>query len=206
MSLLEKKIYLASRSPRRRELLKQIGVNFELLLMRSYPAGRADIDETPGADESAGEYVLRIARAKAEAGWMRLLERGLPKFPVLGADTAVALDDEILGKPDGQQQAEDMLRKLSGQQHQVFSAVAIAYEGAIDVLLSRTMVAFGELSDAVIRAYVLSGEPFDKAGGYGIQGRAASFIEQIQGSYTGVVGLPLYETTQLLRKFGMPAS
>lgn len=202
MTILDKRIYLASRSPRRRELLKQIGVSFEVLLMRNYPSTRADIDETPAEGEKPGEYALRIARAKAEAGWTRLLERGLPKFPVLAADTTVAIEDEILGKPEGQAQAEEMLRKLSGKQHQVFTAVAMAFEGSRDSQLSRTLVSFGELNDALIRNYAQSGEPFDKAGGYGIQGKAACFIEQIQGSYTGVMGLPLFETSQLLKKFG----
>jgi septum formation protein len=200
---LEKRIYLASHSPRRRELLKQINVAFEVMLMRTFPATRADIDETPRPDEKPGEYALRVAREKAEAGWMHILQHALRKHPVLGADTTVALGDEIFGKPANAAEAETMLRNLSGHQHQVYSAVTVAFEGTIESVLSRTSVTFGELSEATIKAYAASGESVDKAGGYGIQGRAASFITQIQGSYSGVMGLPLYETAQLLRKFGI---
>ncbi len=199
----KKKIYLASRSPRRRELLKQIGVNFEVLLMRNFPAVRADLDEAPLKGEKPEDYVVRMARAKAETGWTRLLERALPRSPVLGADTTVALGEEIFGKPANHAEAEAMLRKLAGKQHQVLSAVAMASEGTIDAVLSRSTVTFGAMDDALIRAYVLAGESLDKAGGYGIQGRAACFISHIEGSYSGIMGLPLFETVQLLRRYGI---
>ena len=204
MNTLEKKIYLASRSPRRRELLKQIGINFELLIMRSYPLQRADVDETPKPGESPGDYVMRLASSKATAGWVRLLERRLPRLPVLGADTTVAVVGEILGKPSTPDDAAGMLRKLSGHDHEVFSAVSVAFNDHVETKLSRSVVRFAELSDALIEDYVDTGEPMDKAGAYGIQGKAATFIEQIDGSYSGIMGLPLHETSLLLRQVGMP--
>ncbi len=204
MNTLEKKIYLASRSPRRRELLKQIGINFEVLIMRSYPLQRADVDETPQPGELAGDYVSRLARSKAATGWLRLMERRLPRLPVLGADTTVAVDDEIIGKPSTPDEAAVMLRKLAGREHEVFSAVAVAYSDNVEVKLSRSVVRFAELSDALIEDYVNTGEAMDKAGAYGVQGKAATFIAQIDGSYSGIMGLPLYETSLLLRQVGMP--
>ena len=204
MNTLEKKIYLASRSPRRRELLKQIGINFELLIMRSYPLQRADVDETPKPGESPGDYVMRLASSKATAGWVRLLERRLPRLPVLGADTTVAVGAEILGKPSTPDDAAGMLRKLSGHDHEVFSAVSVAFNDHVETKLSRSVVRFAELSNALIEDYVDTGEPMDKAGAYGIQGKAATFIEQIDGSYSGIMGLPLHETSLLLRQVGMP--
>lgn len=204
MNTLEKKIYLASRSPRRRELLKQIGINFELLIMRSYPQVRADVDETPQPGESPGDYVSRLARSKATAGWARLMERRLPRLPVLGADTTVAVDGEIIGKPSTPDEAATMLRKLAGREHEVFSAVAVAFNDNVELKLSRSVVRFAELTDALIEDYVDTGEAMDKAGAYGVQGKAATFIAQIDGSYSGIMGLPLYETSLLLRQVGMP--
>ena len=204
MNTLEKKIYLASRSPRRRELLKQIGINFELLIMRSYPQVRADVDETPQPSESPGDYVSRLARSKATAGWARLMERRLPRLPVLGADTTVAVDGEIIGKPSTPDEAATMLRKLAGREHEVFSAVAVAFNDNVELKLSRSVVRFAELTDALIEDYVDTGEAMDKAGAYGVQGKAATFIAQIDGSYSGIMGLPLYETSLLLRQVGMP--
>lgn len=198
-------IYLASRSSRRRELLKQIGVSFEVLLLREGPQRAADFDETPLPDEVPGNYVVRIAQAKAEAGWARLGQRRLMRFPVLSADTTVALDTQILGKPADREQAMAFLRQLSGKTHQVHSAVAVKFDNQIEVSLSTTEVQFRDLEDQEIRQYVTSGEPQDKAGGYAIQGRAAVFVRAIAGSYSGVMGLPLYETSQLLAKFGYPA-
>ena len=204
MNTLEKKIYLASRSPRRRELLKQIGINFELLIMRSYPQVRADVDETPQPGESPGDYVSRLARSKATAGWARLMERRLPRLPVLGADTTVAVDGGIIGKPSTPDEAATMLRKLAGREHEVFSAVAVAFNDNVELKLSRSVVRFAELTDALIEDYVDTGEAMDKAGAYGVQGKAATFIAQIDGSYSGIMGLPLYETSLLLRQVGMP--
>jgi septum formation protein len=202
MNALENRIYLASRSPRRRELLKQIGINFEVLIMRSFPTVRADVDETPGPGESPGDYVTRIAANKAMTGWTRALERRLPRLPVLGADTTVTLDGEIIGKPVNTEDAVRILRKLSGREHEVFSAVSVAMNDNVTSKLSCSKVRFAELSDALIQDYVDTGEPMDKAGAYGVQGKAATFIAEINGSYSGIMGLPLFETAQLLKQVG----
>lgn len=191
-------IYLASQSPRRRELLAQVGVKFQVLPLRSSP-GRADVDESPLADEPYSDYVIRLARGKAEAGWKRVLDRHLPNHPVLGADTTVALDGQILGKPVDVDAARTMLKMLSGREHVVATAVALACRGEVRHALSLTRVRFAELLPHDISAYIASGEPFDKAGGYGIQGRAGAFVAHLVGSYSGVMGLPLYETCQLIQ-------
>ncbi|HTO44282.1 MAG TPA: Maf family protein [Burkholderiales bacterium] len=204
MHPLARHIYLASRSSRRRELLKQIGVSFEVLLLREGPQRAADFDETPLAGEAPGDYVVRVAGAKAEAGWARLGQRRLMRFPVLSADTTVALDGKILSKPADREEATAFLRELSGKAHQVHSAVAVKFDHRLEIALSTTEVAFRELDEQEIRQYVVSGEPQDKAGAYAIQGRAAVFVRSISGSYSGVMGLPLYETSQLLAKFGHP--
>jgi len=202
MAHTDPRIYLASRSPRRRELLRQIGVRHEVLLLRE-SGDRLDVDETTQPGETPQEYALRIARDKANVGWQRVMERHIPRYPVLGADTAVILDGEILGKPVGLNAAMAMLGKLAGRSHQVMTAVALACETRCEVLLSTSTVRFRTLSEREIHAYASSGEPFDKAGGYAIQGRAAIFIEHLEGSYSGVMGLPLYETAQLLERFNM---
>ena len=197
-------IYLASRSPRRRELLTQIGVRFEPLLFREGSRTDADTDESVRPGEQADEYVRRVTRMKVDAAWQRVvMRRGLQRKPVLAADTTVCLGGEILGKPVGRPEAEGMLRKLAGTQHRVLTAVAIQFESRIEVALSESLVTFAPLDEARIAAYVQTGEPFDKAGGYGIQGRAGAFVERLEGSYTGVMGLPLYETANLLRLFGV---
>ncbi|MBS4097301.1 MAG: septum formation inhibitor Maf [Sulfuricella sp.] len=198
-----KRIYLASRSPRRRELLNQIGVRFELLLLREQSGRPPDVDETPFPNEDAGIYVERICRAKAEIARQRLRQRSLPALPVLAADTSVILDGAILGKPRDEAHAVEMLRTLAGREHQVLSAVALAWENRLALRLSVSRVTFRPLSDAEIRRYVLTGEPLDKAGAYGIQGRAAVFVERLEGSYSGVMGLPLCETAELLAECGM---
>jgi nucleoside triphosphate pyrophosphatase len=196
-------IYLASRSPRRRELLTQIGVKFEPLLFREGSRADADTDEAVRPGEQPDEYVRRVTQTKAEAAWQRVvMRRGLQRKPVLAADTSVALAGEVLGKPLDRADAERMLRLLSGTQHRVLTAVAVQFEGRLEMAYSESLVTFGTLDDARIQAYVQSGEPFDKAGAYGIQGRAAAFVERIEGSYSGVMGLPLYETARLLRTFG----
>lgn len=199
-------IYLASQSPRRRELLKQVGINFESLLLRSDPIREVDVDETPYAVELPENYVQRICRIKAEAGYAALKLRNLPVFPVLAADTTVTLDGEILGKSNNAEQAAAMLRRLSGREHQVLSAVAIALGEHIETALSISTVRFTSLDDERIRRYLLTNEYADKAGGYGIQGHAGAFIEHLSGSYSGVMGLPLFETVRLLRHFGYPVS
>jgi septum formation protein len=197
----EKKIYLASRSPRRRELLKQIGVPFEVLLLRDHPGRNVDVDESQQPDETPGDYVRRVARLKAEAGWERVLQRRLRRFPVLAADTVVAVEEAILGKPLDPARATEMLKLLSGREHRVLTAVAVKFEDRLELFVSESHVRFAELSQADIDAYVASGESTDKAGAYAIQGRAQAFVTELRGSHSGVMGLPLHETTQLLKTF-----
>ena len=204
MRIIQPRIYLASQSPRRRELLKQIGINFEMLLMRSDPRRNLEVDETPRPDEQPENYVRRVSQAKAEAGYDVLKLRNLPQFPVLAADTTVTLDGKIFGKPDSAEQAAEMLRQLSGREHHVLSAVAIALEEHVEVALSTSTVRFVTLSEERIRRYLLTREYTDKAGGYAIQGQAGAFIEHLSGSYSGVMGLPLFETVQLLQRFDYP--
>ena len=204
MAFGDNRIYLASRSPRRRDLLKQIGVPFELLLLREDLRRGVDVDETPMADESAGVYVLRIARLKAEMAVRQIAYRNLPQKPVLAADTTVVFDGEIIGKPDDAEHAARMLRTLSGREHQVLTAVAIALREQIETQISVSSVWFRELSEADVRRYCASGEPLDKAGAYAIQGRAGAFVTRISGSYSGIMGLPLAETVELLQKFNVP--
>ena len=197
-------VYLASRSPRRRELLAQIGVRFEPLLFREGSRRDAEIDESALPGEQADEYVRRVTFAKARGAWERVVtRRGLQRKPVLVADTTVALAGQILGKPQDPEDAMRMLRLLSGTQHRVLTAVAVQYEGRFEMAVSESRVTFATLDEARMVAYVHSGEPYDKAGAYGIQGRAGAFVERLEGSYTGVVGLPLYETANLLRLFGI---
>jgi len=202
--IVHPRIYLASQSPRRRELLKQIGVNFEVLLLRSDPRRRIDVNEDPLPDETAEAYVQRLSTEKAQAGCDSLAFRNLPPFPVLAADTTVSLDGKIFGKPCDREEAVDILRQLSGKTHQVLTAVSVALQGQIETRISTTTVDFVELSDERIRRYALTNEAHDKAGAYGIQGYAGSFVRRIEGSYSGVVGLPLAETVELLTMFGYP--
>ena len=197
-------IYLASRSPRRRELLAQIGVKFHLLLFRDLPTADPEVNEDTFPGEAPDAYVMRVCRIKAEAGWKRLQQRSLPRGPVLAADTTVSVDGRILAKPADRQEAAEMLSALSGRRHTVLTAVALQYDERVEESLSRTEVAFRPLFADEIRQYVASGEADDKAGAYAIQGRAGQFIVEIKGSYSGVMGLPLYETAQLIDKFGTP--
>jgi len=185
-------IVLASQSPRRRELLAQLGVRFETLDPR--------FDETPRAGESPEALVVRLAAAKAEAGCAALADAAAV---VIGADTEVVLDGEALGKPRDAEHACAILEQLSGRCHAVLSAVALARAGTTEVRVSESRVCFRALSSDECRTYARSGEPLDKAGGYAIQGRAAAFVSSIEGSYTGVVGLPLFETAELLSEAGI---
>ena len=195
------RLYLASRSPRRRELLQQIGVDFELLL--SGADDRDDeIDETPHPGEAALDYVERIARAKAAHGARLLAERGWAAHPVLSADTTLEFAGEIIGKPRDAGDAVTILERLSGQTHRVLTGVAIHDRGRIEYALSVSEVRFRALEPAEIRAYVATGEPLDKAGAYGIQGRAGLFVAHLAGSYTGIMGLPVCETGELLKRLG----
>ena len=199
---IDRGIYLASRSPRRRELLGHIGVKFHLLLFRNRPGAAPDVAEDPLADEEPRDYVMRVARAKAAAGWQRMLERNLPRAPVLAADTTVALGKRIFGKPASRRDAETMLAELSGKRHEVLTAVVLQYDDQVETALSVSEVQFRELTRQEIQDYVATGESDDKAGAYAIQGRAALFVAEIRGSQSGIVGLPLYETAQLLQRMG----
>jgi septum formation protein len=194
-SVVKPCLYLASQSPRRRELLQQIGVPHQVVT--------ASVEEIPLNHETAAEYVLRLARAKALAGLAHVQASGFTIVPVLGADTVVVCDDDILEKPRDQAHAAAMLQRLSGRTHQVMTAVALAFEDKVEVELSVTDVVFRELDDTEISAYWHTGEPQDKAGGYGIQGLGAVFVQQIRGSYTGVVGLPIEQTIILLKEFAL---
>ena len=197
-------IYLASRSPRRRELLAQMGVKFEHLLFREGTRQDADSDEAVQPGESPDDYVRRVTLMKVDAAWQRVVTRGgLQRKPVLAADTTVALGAVILGKPADSADAERILSILSGAQHRVLTAVAVRFEDRLEMAVSESLVTFEALDAARIAAYVASGEPFDKAGAYAIQGRAGSFVSRLEGSYSGVMGLPLYETAALLRLFGV---
>lgn len=201
MTISTNRVYLASRSPRRRELLKQIGIAFELLLLREDLRRGADVDEAPAPGESPAAYVSRVARAKAEAGWIRIASRRLQPHPVLAADTTVVLDGEIIGKPADARDAQQLLQRLSGKTHYVLTAIAVARRERIDTALSTSAVDFREIGADEIQRYVASGEALDKAGAYAIQGRAAIFVRAISGSYSGIMGLPVFETAELLGRF-----
>jgi septum formation protein len=204
MKLLDKKIYLASKSPRRRELLRLVGVEFELLSLRT-DVGRGDDvseDERPGEDPLA--YVARVSIEKGAFAWNVLHLRRMPLRPVLSADTTVTVDGEILGKPANPDEAAAMLERLSGRTHQVLTSVALHHLDIAEQVTQVSNVRFAKLSPATIKAYCATPEPYDKAGAYGIQGLAALFVEHIEGSHSGIMGLPVFETAQLLRKAGVP--
>ncbi len=196
------RIYLASRSPRRRELLHQIHVNFEMLLFRGGLREDEDVAEDVMAGEDVEAYVVRVARAKAEGGIARIPKRGIKALPVLSADTTLELDGDIIGKPENDQHALEILSRLSGRTHRVLTAVAVADENRMECVVNASDVRFRTLEEADIKRYLVSGEHRDKAGAYAIQGRAAMFVEEIRGSYTGIMGLPLFETAQILKRFG----
>ena len=197
MTLSATQVYLASQSPRRRALLKQIGVTFRVLA--------PDVNEAALPRETPAAYVERIARIKAEVAWMRIVERRMARHPVLAADTAVILGRRILGKPGSDTEARAMLKTLSGRTHRVLTVVALVHENKLKLATAVTTVTFRRLAPGEIVHYVASGEPHDKAGAYGIQGLAATFIARIEGSYSGVMGLPLFETANLLKTFGIHA-
>ena len=195
-------VYLASKSPRRQELLRQIGVEFEELRLREAAGRRRDVLEVPRKGEPALEYVKRIARTKAAVGWHRMGRRGWPAKPVLAADTEVVLDGIALGKPADSASATQMLEQLSSRSHEVITAVAVRWNAQVGLGVSRSQVSFRALARDEMERYVATGEPFDKAGGYAVQGCAAIFIRRLEGSYSGVMGLPLYETAEILFKIG----
>jgi len=193
-------IYLASQSPRRSQLLEQMGVAHQLLLPDADEDSEALEVVLPG--ELPRDYVQRVTALKLQAALARLQWRGLPDAPVLCADTTVALGSEILGKPADGHDAQRMLKQLSGRTHQVFTAIALGWGGRVEQACSASDVVFAALQPEAIARYAASGEPLGKAGAYAVQGRAAAFIARIEGSYSGIMGLPLFETAQLLRTMG----
>lgn len=196
-------LYLASRSPRRRELLKQIGVKFDALLLRLATPRGPDIDESQQLGEGCADYVERTARDKAAFGLNVLRMRSMQYRPVLSADTIVIVDDAVLAKPANAEQAREFMRKLSGRTHEVRTTVALAMEGSLTSATSVSLVSMRALTEPEIDRYCATSEPYDKAGGYAIQGLAAVFIERLEGSYSGVMGLPLFETARLLAQGGL---
>lgn len=203
MKPIPNKIYLASKSPRRRELLRQIGIEFELLMLRDQTPRGPEVDEEVMAGEKATDYVKRVTLEKASFAQQTMWWRKLPLRPILAADTTVVVDDRILGKPANEAEARDMIHSLSGRTHQVLTHVVILQGDKTFQITQRSDVAFIALSDQQIHAYCATKEPYDKAGGYGIQGLAALFIQDIAGSYSGIMGLPLFETGQLLEQAGL---
>lgn len=193
--MIKNNIYLASQSPRRKELLQQLGLNSTIL--------PSHVDESLRQNEGVEDYVIRLAREKAEVCLQYLRDEALELRPIVAADTTVSLDGAILGKPENEQEAYSMLKSLSGRCHEVHTAVAVASQYGTETALSSTHVEMAEMADEDILAYIASGEPYDKAGAYGIQGLAGIFIKSISGSYTGVMGLPIFETAQLLRQAGI---
>ncbi|KQP22942.1 nucleoside triphosphate pyrophosphatase [Pseudorhodoferax sp. Leaf267] len=193
-------VYLASQSPRRRQLLDQLGVHHELLLADA--TEDAETLEAVHGREAPARYVQRVTGLKLDAAVARHRTRGLPPAPILCADTTVALGPAILGKPEDAADAARMLRELSGQDHRVLTAVALQHGDRRVQALSVSHVRFAPLSEAQIASYVAGGEPLGKAGAYAVQGRAAAFISAMRGSYSGIMGLPMFETAQLLRQAG----
>ena len=193
-------VYLASQSPRRRQLLAQLGVACELLLSDASEDAESLEQVLPG--EAPRPYVQRVTQLKLDAALARLRARGWPPAPVLCSDTTVALGREILGKPESPAQARAMLQQLSGQTHRVLTAVTVGTPRRREAALSVSTVRFDSWTPAQIRRYVASGEPMGKAGAYAIQGRASAYIADMRGSYSGIMGLPLFQTAQLLRQFG----
>lgn len=188
-------LVLASRSPRRKELLAQMGLNFH--------AASVLVEEIPLPGEEPADYVIRVAKDKALAGWR--LEGENLDLPVLGSDTAVVVDGEILGKPQDAEDSVRMLSLLSGKTHQVYTSIVCVYDDELESDLVVTEVTFAEIDAELMARYWQTGEPVDKAGSYAIQGFGALFVRKISGSYTGVVGLPVYETNRLLSNFGVDA-
>jgi septum formation protein len=195
-------IYLASKSPRRSDLLRQLGVEFTELRLREADGRERDVVEGPRPHEAARDYVIRIARTKALVAWHRMGQRQLPPLPVLAADTEVILDGAIFGKPVDRADATRMLEALSGRTHEVITALYLKWDHVIEGAVSTSRVTFRTLSATDIERYCATDEPLDKAGAYAIQGRAAGFISHLDGSYSGVVGLPLFETAQILTRVG----
>jgi len=204
MSPPDTRIYLASRSPRRRELLHQVGVRFDVLAFRAGVRADAEVDESVLPGEAPEVYVARVACAKARHGLQLVQERRLPSRLILAADTTLDLDGHVVGKPHDSADAEAILYRLSGRSHRVLTAVALAQGQRLEHVVNVSTVWFRKLETEEIRRYARSGEPLDKAGAYAIQGQAAQFIERVDGSPSGIIGLPLCDTALLLRRFGYP--
>lgn len=201
---LPERIWLASKSPRRQELLTQLGVAFDVLQPPVQDTANSDmIDESIRPGESANDYVRRLSQEKATYAWQYQLSQKLPLRPVLSADTTVVIDGKILGKPANQTEAKNMMSALNGQTHQVLTGITVRWHEQSLSTVQVSHVTFCQLDDARIDDYTATDEPYDKAGGYGIQGLAGKFISRIDGSYSSIMGLPLYETAELLRKIGM---
>ena len=196
-------IYLASRSPRRLVLLQQMGIACKTMLLREEIGRMRDVDEQPLPSENPYVYVERVAKMKAHIGALRARQRALPLMPMLGADTIVVFNGTIFGKPSDAADAKRMLELLSGTQHEVLTSVAVTDGTRMlhDTSISR--VRFRDLTESEINNYIATGEPTGKAGAYAIQGIAAVFVERLEGSYSGVMGLPIFETSMLLSQFGI---
>ncbi len=209
MKAMTQTIYLASKSPRRRELLRQIGVQFEVLTLRDAPPRGPDVTEIVLPDEDPAHYVARVTLEKVNFAAQVIHQRKLPLRPILAADTTVIIDGQILGKPADSEEAYAMLAQLSGRSHTVLTSIAVYQQNGAQNAPNHwqqthvSEVDFDILSPEMIKAYCASAEPYDKAGAYGIQGLGAMFIKQIRGSHSGIMGLPLFETTQLLRLAGL---
>lgn len=199
------RIYLASQSPRYRDSLKQIGVGFELLLLRNDPRREFVLDETRRESETTSDYLERSCLAKAIAGHEAFLSRSLRPFPVLAADSILELDGKIIGKPHDQKESADILRQLSGRQHSLTSAVAVAFQDHMDCSVTITTVTFGTLSEEMIARYVIGNEGIDRPGAYAIEGLGGAFIKRIEGSHSALFGLPLFETVELLSNLDPPS-
>jgi septum formation protein len=196
-------IYLASKSPRRLELLQQMGVACKMILLREEGGRMRDIDEEPLPSENPFTYVERMAKMKADIGVLRAKQRALPPMPLLAADTTVVFNGTILGKPKNADDAARMLKMLSGTTHEVLTAIAVTNGNRMLHDTSITRVRFRDLTEAEIKNYIATGEPMGKAGSYAIQGLGAVFVERVEGTYSGVMGLPIYETAILLSRFGV---
>ena len=203
MKNAHQKIYLASKSPRRRELLRQIGVDFELLLLRDKTPRGPDVDEAVLEHEHPAAYVARVTLEKAAFAFQTMRWRKLPPRPILAADTTVTIDGLILGKPADLAEATAMLQRLSGRTHHVLTNIVVVHAEQSWQITQTSEVVFQTLSEQTISAYCATAEPYDKAGAYGIQGPAAVFIQRINGSHSGIMGLPLFETAQLLQQAGI---
>lgn len=202
--LLPDRIWLASKSPRRQELLTQLGVAFDVLQPPEQDTGNRDmVNESIHTGESAYDYVNRLSQEKAVYAWQYLIKAGQPKRPVLSADTTVVIDGRILGKPADQDEARAMMEILANRTHQVLTGVAVKWQETLLASVQVSEVTFAPLDNTRIEAYIATNEPYDKAGGYGIQGLAGKFIVQIKGSYSSIMGLPLYESAELLRAIGV---